>query len=163
MGLEDKGRRDIKGSVACLHHNLLAHPCWWTIKLSPLPFSPLTEAASQHPHAQLSLEGSRAKAFQVEETIQAKAVASPALSLAQAGVWAATVGARDPSPPPERCGLDADFEMLVGSCSPIPHLLPSCFLIWPCSVPSPPLCRLVPSCSQLLELPLYSGPSLSAR
>lgn len=77
---EDKGRRDIKDSVVCLHRTLLALPCWWSLR-SSLILPAHRGLSSQHSYAhildELSVEGSRASAFQVVGTIRTKAGASP--------------------------------------------------------------------------------------
>lgn len=113
--------------------------------LSPLPFSPLTEAATQSPHAhrlaELTLE--RSRAFQVEETIHTKAGASPALSWAQARMWAVEV-AHDLNLAPERCKCAADVEKLSHAL-PFPTSSQAAFLSG--HVQSPALRKLVQSCS----------------
>lgn len=65
----------MKGSAEYLPQ-LVGPPLLGAVTSSLLPFAALTEAASQHPRAhslaELRLEAPRARAFQVEETIQAK-------------------------------------------------------------------------------------------
>ena len=87
LAVEGEGRRDMD-SAGCLHRTLLACLSWWSLKLSPV--FPI-RGGRPHP-CRPNLEGSRARAFQVEGTTPAKVLPHLAQLRSECGLQNGSTG-----------------------------------------------------------------------